>query len=69
MRRLFGSQLQCWLLVSHFSPVIPELLLSNPDLRYPSSTKVSAPLHLLSPHRSLPAPSTAYRWLLMSELL
>lgn len=69
MRRLFGSPLQCWLLVSRFSPVIPKLLLSSPDLRDSSSTKISAPLPLFSPHRSLPALSAAYRWLLMSELL
>lgn len=49
MWRLLGSQLHFWLLVSHFSPVVPELRLCSPDLHCLSCAKVSTPL----PHLSL----------------
>lgn len=70
MWRLFGSQLQFWLLVCHFSPVIPELLLSSPDLHCLSHAKVSAPVLFLSPHLSLGSLLLVLpTWLLITELL
>lgn len=70
MWRLFGSQLQLRLLLYHFPPVIPELLLCTPDLHHLSCTKVSAPLLLFSPYFSIGSLLLVLpTWLLMSELL